>query len=184
MSISMKKRVFMVLYRIFAKRLPPYKQYAKRIRVALVRHCLDNPPMHFTVEHCAEFEYDLVIGENSGIGIRSVIPPMVTIGNNVMMGPDCHIFTAFHEYSRTDIPMIQQGYSERKPVVIGDDVWIGIRTVIMPGVTIGNGSIIGAGAVVTKDVPDYAVVGGVPARVLRYRKNDITENNFEKSSIN
>lgn len=170
-----KKRVFMALYRLLAKKLPPYKGYAKRFRTALVRHVLDNPPKRFTVEHNAEFEYDLKIGENSGIGIRSVIPPMVTIGDNVMMGPDCHIFTAFHEYSRTDIPMRCQRYSGRKPVIIGNDVWIGIRTIIMPGVRIGNGVIIGAGAVVTKDVPDYAIVGGVPARVLRFRGQNIDE---------
>lgn len=169
---QLKKRVFMTLYRIFAKRLPPYKSYAKMIRLFFVRRVLNNPPKHFTVEHKADFEYDLKIGENSGIGIRSVIPSMVTIGDNVMMGPDCHIFTASHEYSRTDIPMIQQGYSERKPVIIGNDVWIGIRTVIMPGVHIGNGAIIAAGAVVTKDVPDYAVVGGVPAKVIRFRNKE------------
>lgn len=55
-------------------------------------------------------------------------------------------------------------------VVIGNDVWIGMRVIIMPGVTIGNGVVIGAGAVVTKDVPDYAVVGGVPARIIKFRK--------------
>ena len=55
-------------------------------------------------------------------------------------------------------------------LIIGDDVWIGTRAIILPGVTIGNGVIIGAGAVVTKDVPDYAIVGGVPARVIRLRK--------------
>lgn len=175
-----KKRVFMMLYRLLAKKLPPYKNYAKKFRTALVRHVLDNPPKHFTVEHNAEFEYDLKIGEGSGIGIRSVIPPMVTIGENVMMGPDCHIFTAFHEYSRIDVPMKQQGYSGRKPVVIGDDVWIGVRTIIMPGVHIGNGVIIGAGAVVTKDVPDYAVVGGVPAKVLRFRN----ENEYDSQKNN
>ena len=118
----------------------------------------------------AEFEYDTILGEKSGIGIRAVIPPMVTIGKNVMMGPECHIYTAFHEYGRTDIPMIEQGYAARKPVVIGNDVWIGLRVIIMPGVHIGNGCIIGAGAVVTHDVPDYAVVGGVPAKIIRFRK--------------
>ena len=55
-------------------------------------------------------------------------------------------------------------------VTIGNDVWIGMRSIIMPGVTIGNGAVIGAGAVVTKDVPDYAIVGGVPAKVIKYRK--------------
>ena len=55
-------------------------------------------------------------------------------------------------------------------VVIGNDVWIGMRVIIMPGVKIGNGVVIGAGAVVTKDVPDFAIVGGVPAKIIRYRK--------------
>lgn len=91
------------------------------------------------------------------------------IGDNVMMGPDVTILTHTHNIERTDIPMGLQG-SIVKEVIIGNDVWIGMRSIIMPGVTIGNGAVIGAGAVVTKDVPDYAIVGGVPAKVIRYRK--------------
>lgn len=60
--------------------------------------------------------------------------------------------------------MCQQGSETPKQVTIGNDVWIGTRSIIMPGVCIGNGVIVGAGAVVTRNVPDYAVVGGVPAR--------------------
>lgn len=86
-----------------------------------------------------------------------------------MMGPEVTILTHTHRIDRTDIPMGQQG-SMVSEVVIGDDVWIGMRAIILPGVRIGSGAVIGAGAVVTKDVPDYAVVGGVPARVIRYRK--------------
>lgn len=78
--------------------------------------------------------------------------------------------TSSHNTARTDIPMNQQGHLEKKEVVIGDDVWIGRRVIILPGIKIGNGVIIGAGAVVTKDVPDYAVVAGVPAKVIKYRK--------------
>ena len=55
-------------------------------------------------------------------------------------------------------------------VTIGNDVWIGMRSIIMPGVKIGNGAVIGAGAIVTKNVPDYAIVGGVPAKIIKYRK--------------
>ena len=79
------------------------------------------------------------------------------------------ILTSTHIIDRIDIPMGEQG-SVVKEVSIGNDVWIGMRSIIMPGVTIGNGVVIGAGAVVTKDVPDYAVVGGVPARIIKFRK--------------
>ena len=86
-----------------------------------------------------------------------------------MMGPDVVILTHTHNIDRTDIPMCDQGSRVGK-VTIGNDVWIGMRSIIMPGVKIGNGAVIGAGAVVTKDVPDYAIVGGVPAKIIKYRK--------------
>ena len=72
-----------------------------------------------------------------------------------MMGPDVTILTQTHNIERTDIPMGQQGMRVAE-VFIGNDVWIGMRVVIMPGVKVGNGAVIGAGAVVTKDVPDFA----------------------------
>ena len=86
-----------------------------------------------------------------------------------MMGPDVTILTQTHNIERIDIPMGQQGMRVSE-VVIGNDVWIGMRAIIMPGVKVGNGAVIGTGAVVTKDVPDYAVVGGVPAKIIRFRK--------------
>jgi maltose O-acetyltransferase len=92
------------------------------------------------------------------------------IGDDVMMGPDVVILSSSHDHDRTDIPMRFQGGAPNKLTVIGNDVWIGTRVIIVHGVKIGNGVIIGAGAVVTKDVPDYAVVGGVPAKIIKFRK--------------
>ncbi|MDH3026960.1 DapH/DapD/GlmU-related protein [Gordonia alkanivorans] len=68
--------------------------------------------------------------------------------------------------------MIEQGYSARKPVVIGDDVWIGARVIILPGVTVGRGCVIGAGSVVAKDIPEYTIAAGNPCRVIRNREQN------------
>ena len=87
-----------------------------------------------------------------------------------MMAPNCYFITRNHSFERVDVPMREQGYSEEKPIVVGDDVWLGYGAIILPGVTIGDGAIIGAGTVVTKDVPPYAIVGGNPAKVIRFRK--------------
>jgi len=65
-------------------------------------------------------------------------------------------------------------------VIIGNDVWIGARAIILPGVTIGNGAVIGAGAVVTKDVPSYAIIGGVPAKIIKYRYSEKMISRIEK----
>lgn len=92
------------------------------------------------------------------------------IGNDVLIAPNVSILSREHEHERVDIPISMQGYKKEKPVIIGNDVWIGRNAVILAGVKIGSGAIIGAGAVVTKDVEDFSVVGGVPAQVIRSRK--------------
>ena len=115
---------------------------------------------------------NVMIGDNSGIGVNSFLVGPITIGANVMMGPDVHIYARSHAFSRTDIPMIEQGNQNDKPVSIGNDVWIAARVIILPGVSIGNGVILAAGAVITKNVPDYAIVAGNPAKIIRYRKED------------
>jgi maltose O-acetyltransferase len=109
------------------------------------------------------------IGDNSSIGVRAEMYGPVTIGRNVMMGPDVLILTGNHTTSRTDIPMLGQGLTLPQRVSIGDDVWIGQRATLLPGVAIGNGSIIGACAVVSRSVPPYSIVVGNPARVVKSR---------------
>jgi maltose O-acetyltransferase len=112
----------------------------------------------------------ITLGNRSGIGIRARLGSPVSIGDDVMMAPDVLIFTRNHRFSRLDVPMIQQGGSEPKAVLIGNDVWIGERVMIMPGVAIGDGALIGAGAVVRESIPPLAIVIGNPAIIIDYRK--------------
>lgn len=110
------------------------------------------------------------LGNNSGIGENAEIGNYTYVGNNVMMGKDVIIITRNHEFKDVNIPMNRQGFKDYESVVIEDDVWIGTRVIILPGVRIGMGAIISAGAVVTGDVPPYSIVGGVPARIIKSRK--------------
>lgn len=92
----------------------------------------------------------------------------ITIGSNVMIAAATTIRDTDHVYSSLDIPMMQQGLSVNK-VIIEDDVWIGHGCVILKGITVGQGAIVAAGAVVTKNVNPYTIVGGVPAKVISVR---------------
>ena len=109
------------------------------------------------------------LGDRSGIGINAEVYPHVTIGRNVMMAPDVLLITENHKFTDTAIPMRDQGYFDFRPITVEDDVWIGQRAIILPGVTLGQGCVVGAGAVVSKDVPPYAVAVGNPARVVKSR---------------
>jgi maltose O-acetyltransferase len=94
----------------------------------------------------------------------------VSIGSNVMIAPRVMILISGHNTERTDVPMIDQGPRHYPQTIIEDDVWIGAQALILPGIRIGQGSIVGAGAVVTRDVEPYSVVGGNPARLIQRRK--------------
>ena len=101
----------------------------------------------------------------------------ITIGDGCIFAHDVQILTRNHNYDSDDLEFIpyDQRYIE-KPVVIGEYCWIGARTTILPGVKIGKGAVVAACSVVTKDVPDYAVIGGNPVKVLKYRNKE----KFEK----
>jgi len=123
------------------------------------------------------------IGSHSSIGINTVIHRGTRIGSKVMIAPEVLIFTTNHRTSSTEIPMIDQGYEPTAPVAIGDDVWIGARAIILPGVTVGSGSIVGAGAVVSRDVPERAIVVGNPARIVRYRTGSAADLEMARSAL-
>ncbi len=141
----------------------------KKLRGFFAKKLIANAGKNINIEKGATFCGRLSIGDNSGIGVNCNIQGTVTIGNDVMMGPDVLIYTTNHEFRSKDIPMIDQGFQQEKPVIIGDDVWIGARAIILPGVHIGSHCIIGAGAVVTKAVPDWCTCVGNPARVVKER---------------
>ena len=172
---QLKRLLFCFLYYSFGRWLPAsYSRGGciwKKVRYIICRNLFNSCGKNVNVESNAFFHSgkDISIGDNSGIGINAKLEGTVEIGKNVMMGPDVIVLTRNHEFVRTDIPMLLQGHKESKPVKIGDDVWIGTRVIILPGVKIGNGVIIGAGAVLTKDVPDWAIAVGNPARIVRYR---------------
>lgn len=164
-----------ILYHFIAKYLPvSYSPWSlgltKPIRATLCRFMLKKCGKNVNVERGAVFGFNIEIGDDSGIGINAQLHSGggIKIGDNVMMGPDVVILTENHKHDDLNISMNKQG-GEAAPVVIDDDVWIGIRVIILPGVRIGRSSIIGAGAVVTKDVPPFSIVGGNPAKILKKR---------------
>jgi len=109
---------------------------------------------------------DVTIGDYTRIGIHNTIIGPVCIGNHVNLAQGITITALNHNFEDASKRIDEQGIST-KPVVIGDDVWIGANAVILPGVTIGSHCVVAAGAVVTKDVPDNCVVGGVPAKLIK-----------------
>jgi maltose O-acetyltransferase len=117
------------------------------------------------------------IGYKSGIGINAKVPNNLILGDNVMMGENVTIFGSNHAFDRIDIPMMKQGFKKFPPVEIGDDVWIGNNVIILAGRKIKKGSIVAAGTVLTKDFPEYSIIGGNPSKLLKSRLDNSTISN-------
>lgn len=173
---KLKRILGKFLYVIFGKHLPsahciikPIGIASKAIRAWEARMILEKCGKKVNIYPEARFSSKVELGNNSDIGLAARIQGKCIIGDNVMMGPEVMIWTMNHRTSDWTVPMMYQGSEEEKPVVIGNDCWIGSRVVVLPGVKIGNGVIIGAGTVVSKDIPDYAVAVGNPAKVVKYR---------------
>lgn len=134
---------------------PPYRRFSLGRHSVVESFCCINNAVG-----------DVVIGDYTRIGLHNTIIGPVTIGSHVNLAQGITVTALNHNFEDDSMRIDEQGVST-KPVVIGDDVWIGANAVVLPGVTLGSHVVVAAGAVVTKDVPDHTLVGGVPAKVIK-----------------
>jgi maltose O-acetyltransferase len=172
---NLSRKVSLLLYYAFAQHFPtqpmPTWRFGYALRRFLAKRILEYCGEGVIVKQHAYFGdgRQIRVGDRSQIGANSRIDHEVTLGNDVVMGPDVVIMTNAHAFEDPTIPINQQGALPKRPIRIGNDVWIGTRVVILPGVTIGDGSVIGANSVVTRDIAPYSIVVGSPAKVIRKR---------------
>lgn len=143
-----------------------------KTKLIKIRYGLKNVHPTFYMAGKCGISSDLVAAEYVYIGPRCSIPPKVIIGKYTMLAPNVAILGGDHIFDKPDVPIIFSGRPKMPETIIGEDVWIGANVIIMAGVKIGNGAIIAAGSVVTKDVDDYSIMGGNPAKLIRHRFND------------
>lgn len=167
------KLIYLVLYYLIASKLPNYSypggKFYNWFRIKCIRG--------FTVigNNCRVMSKvymgngkDISIGNNCRIN-ENVRLDNVKIGNHVMIARDTVFLGKTHEASDIDVPMEQQGNKVMEKTVVEDDVWIGIRTIVLPGLKISKGTILGAGSVLTKNTDEFGVYAGVPAKKIKSR---------------
>ncbi|MBR1504030.1 MAG: acyltransferase [Prevotella sp.] len=162
--------------RWFIRMLAPLYQH--RGKHAVIHHSvrMDTPPYrkfwlgdYSVVESFACINNavgDVIIGDHTRVGLHNTIIGPVSIGNHVNLAQGITVTALNHNFSDAGKRIDTQGVSTT-PVVIEDDVWIGANAVILPGVTIGQHSVVAAGAVVTKEVPPHSLVAGIPAKIIK-----------------
>lgn len=174
-NFKISQMFFLMLYYCIARWLPKSGSYfnigggARRL---CCKYIFKKCGREVNVERGAFFGkgVGIEIGDYSGIGINANIPGDTIIGDYVMMGPNVTIFPHNHEFSDLTKPMMFQGNTSKVQTIIGNDVWIGQNVMMTPERIIADGSIIGAGCVLTKDFPAYSIIGGNPSRLLKTRK--------------
>lgn len=145
--------------------LSPEKMEERKI---LIKQILGSTKENFLIEQSfiCDYGYNIEIGENfySNHNLTILDCNKVTFGDNVFIGPNCAFYTAIHPF---DAKTRNEGLESAKPIKVGNNVWFGGNVVVLPDVTIGDNSVIGAGSVVTKDIPANSLAVGNPCKVLR-----------------
>lgn len=169
-------RIYLIFYYLFLQYLPmqpiPGYKISYWIRYIACKRILLECGSKVVIKNKCYFGNGskLKVGSYSQLGQNSRLGGPIEIGEYVMMGPDVVIMGVTHDVSSIEINMVDASNpSIEKPVFIGNNVWLGTRVIILPGVTIGNNCIIGAGAVVTKSFGDDLIIGGVPAKIIGSR---------------
>ena len=150
------------------------RQTFKRIRMAWIRYKFGLKNVHPTFYSGGKswISPDLIAEKHTFLAPGCSVYPKVSIGKYSMFGPGVSIAGGDHNYKDPTIPMIFSGRPNLPATRIGEDVWVGARSFIKAGVTIGDGSIVAAHSVVTKDIPPYSIYGGNPAKLIRKRFNE------------
>ena len=164
----MSTKIYKIILGTFGKWLPlsyhPLGWFGKKIRFWAVKHIAEVDDVA-NIESGAVVHEGVILKSHANIGPNSLVSKGTIIKEHVMMGPECLIYTTNHNFDKDKVKF--DGNTEVEPVIIGEYAWLGARVIILPGVKIGKGAIIGAGSVVTKDVPDYHVAAGNPAKVVK-----------------
>ena len=159
----------------WVKNRPGLRQKLRNLRMFYVRKRIGLSGVHPTFNigmPCKNISCDIQAGAYGSIGYGANICPNVVLGNYVLIAPEVYILGGDHRYDIPGLPIIFSGRPTLPKTLVGDDVWIGSRVTIMAGVKVGRGAIVAAASVVTKDVPEYTVVAGVPAKVVKSRFSD------------
>ena len=151
--------------KILPLRRHPGGKIGNIIRCSITKGIIKNMGKYCIIEKGAEVMEDCIFGDGTSIGPHCMIGPGTIFKGYNMMGPNVHIYTTGHRYSAECHRF--EGMNPQKPVTIEEYVWIGYGVIILPGVTIGNHTIIGAGSVVTKDIPSGVVAAGNPCEVKK-----------------
>lgn len=154
----------------------PFSHWKLHFKSSMLKLCKDKFK-HFGVGADFRAGAYAVHCSNISIGKNVVVRPstmmfadefaQIILEDNVMMGAGVHFYVNNHKFDRRDIPLIDQGYYPSEDIVVRNGAWIGANSIILPGVTIGINSVVGAGSIVTKNVPDYSIAVGSPAKVIK-----------------
>lgn len=178
---KLEKLICLMLYYGIAYYLPnSYKPWwlggkiSNAFRVFLCKRIFKKAGKISTINRCVNFGSgkEIEIGDRSGIGECVSMPSNTIIGSCVMVGRYSFILEQNHEFDSIEIPIIDQGSRNASPTIIEDDCWIGLHTIFTPGRHIKKGTIVGLGSVLTKDFPEYSIVGGAPAKLIRSRLSE------------